>query len=428
MPQKLMMEDFTDTVWVIDDNKDEALELIKQLHDNDIAAEYLSVEGFEGKSFKKLRRLIFLDLKLDDSRSTVDNIAKIRKLLSDKFPSSMRGVYGIVLWTKHLDDIEQFKEKISQDSMERRYNVPLFIVGLDKTKYIEHGYADLFADLEDVIRRDKAAYFFINWSVSVGAAAETSVKDIYSLVPDYSKQETELQYLFYKLAQNHTGLPEKFLIDNTTYDLTTDAYKAFDELLYSDLINKQSVTEASLFGGFPIANPWKDNFGKAIQVFARVNSKSFIDTVNIDQTLIVPGNVYELNGIKPPVTCSFPKDGNKIMIELTPPCDFSQKKKIYSRGVYGFIIDCPLESGELDKKLNDLRGQFRYFLWPIEWQGEARIMCFDFRCLVSLSDSDIIDGSRYKVVFKANPKLLADILQKFSSHAARLGVSNIRPD
>ena len=56
------------------------------------------------------------------------------------------------------------------------------------------------------------------------------------------------------------------------------------------------------------------------------------------------------------------------------------------------------------------------------------MICFDFRCLLSLQDAEISSGARCTILFKANPKLFADILQKFSSHAARLGVPTIIPD
>ena len=42
---------------------------------------------------------------------------------------------------------------------------------------------------------------------------------------------------------------------------------------------------------------------------------------------------------------------------------------------------------------------------------------------IKIDDKDLKDASKYKILFRANPKLFADIIQKFSSHAARLGLS-----
>lgn len=427
MATEFLIERFIDNALIIDDDSQEVEGLRQVLSDHDIAAEYLSPEQCHGKLFRRLRQLLFLDLMLDDSKKEIENISTIRKLLRDKFPASLRGTYGIVLWTKHLSNIELFKEKLSNDRKGCKYNTPLFVVGLDKTKYIEHGFSELFSDLDCIIREDKAACFFVNWTISIQEAAGDSIKEIYSLVPEYSKQDTELQYLMYRLAQNHTGVPGKFLTSNPSYNLTADAYKAFDELLYSDLINQLPSNNDSFFTALPIENPWVDNLEEAIKVFSRLNAKAFIDNVNVNQSLVVPGNVYELNNVSIAPSCSFPKKSRKIMIELTPPCDFSHKK-IYSRCVYGFMIDCPLDLTQLEKKMDDLKGDFRYFLWPVAIQGKACIVCFDFRCLASFCDEEITAGKSFKVLFKANPRLLADILQKFSSHAARLGLSNIEPE
>ena len=55
-------------------------------------------------------------------------------------------------------------------------------------------------------------------------------------------------------------------------------------------------------------------------------------------------------------------------------------------------------------------------------------MCFDFRNIYIESDETMNDASSYKLLFKVKHRLFADILQKFSSHAARLGLSIVQPD
>ena len=427
MATSFLVERFVNSALVIDDKPDEVKDILSELKSHDIATVFLTPEECRDRKFTRLRQLLFLDLMLDDSRKEIENISAIRKYLQNLFPVNLKGPYGLVLWTKHLNNIELFREKLSEDRRSHKYNTPLFVVGLDKMKYKERQYAEMFSDLEHIIQDDKAANFFIQWTISVYEAAGDSINDIYSLVPEYSKQNTELQYLLYRLAQNHTGVPKEFLMSNPSYNLAADAYKAFDELMYSDLINQLPFNSDSLFTALPIENPWKGNFEEAIKVFSRLNAKAFIDIVNVNQSLVVPGNVYELNGTTVPSSCSFPKKSHRIMIELTPPCDFSHKK-IYSRCVYGFMIDCPMELAQLEKKMDDLKGDYRYFLWPVEIQDKARILCFDFRCLASFSDNEIAGGKFCKTLFKANPRLLADILQKFSSHAARLGLSSIEPE
>lgn len=83
-------------------------------------------------------------------------------------------------------------------------------------------------------------------------------------------------------------------------------------------------------------------------------------------------------------------------------------------------------------KWNALKNKFgtgrNYCVWPVEIDGENKFICFDFRFLSSTKDESLNDDNQFKLLFKANHKLFSDILQKFSSHAARLGLSLIEPN
>ena len=67
-----------------------------------------------------------------------------------------------------------------------------------------------------------------------------------------------------------------------------------------------------------------------------------------------------------------------------------------------------------------------YCLHPITI-GNEKVLCLiiDFRYLITVKDTELKDKDEYEIWFRAKPKLFADILQKFSSHAARLGLSNV---
>ena len=70
------------------------------------------------------------------------------------------GAYGIVLWTKHDDKADEFKNRIRNDYSQ--YTLPLFIISLDKAKYMKDGnYNPLFTDLDNKLKENVAASFFI---------------------------------------------------------------------------------------------------------------------------------------------------------------------------------------------------------------------------------------------------------------------------
>ena len=55
-------------------------------------------------------------------------------------------------------------------------------------------------------------------------------------------------------------------------------------------------------------------------------------------------------------------------------------------------------------------------------------MCLDFRNIFVEENNKLKDTSLYRLLFSVKHRLFADILQKFSSHAARLGLSILQPN
>ncbi|WP_332913801.1 hypothetical protein [Algoriphagus boritolerans] len=108
-----MLQEFITSSLVIDDDFEEVKDLISYLEDQkDIWVKYYSPSEVEKKTIPfNNRKIIFLDLYLDDSRSSTDNIALIRKYFKSIIGENF-GTYGIVLWTKHINHFEDFCSKI----------------------------------------------------------------------------------------------------------------------------------------------------------------------------------------------------------------------------------------------------------------------------------------------------------------------------
>jgi hypothetical protein len=426
MSSKTLIETFARTAVIVDDSPQEVRGLKAGLNSVGVLCSVCSRARCGKRLARVSPQIIFLDLILDTSSSVEGNISEIRKMLSKNYPLGTSEPYGIVLWTKHMDELDEFRKRISMDRKEERYSTPVFIVGLRKKKYLRSGYANILQDLDKEIKNDKACCFFMSWMETVRKASGSALSGIYSLVDDYSKQKTELLYILSVLAKNHTGAPESKLAQPQKYNLTTDAFKAFDELLYADLINAVHADGVRLFGSTLPTNPWKNDFQHELDAYAKLNAKAFVDTINIAQSIIVPGNVYDIPRKEIPQACEVPEQARTVMIELTPPCDFSHKK-VCSRFVCGFMMNCNGNLKTLKTDLNNLQGDYRYLLWPMSFEKANYILVFDFRCLATPSERRITSG-KYKVLFKVKPRLFADILQKFSSHAARLGIPDMKPN
>lgn len=412
------------SVLIIDDSKEEVHDLELILHDECIYNKYCSPDKIDDLKNIKNHQLIFMDFSLDDSKQPIDNIGKIRSILK-KICKSDFGSYGLVLWTKHIEYLELFKVKISIDAKNKEYTTPLFIIGLDKCPYLKNGYKNLWDDLGKKLYEDKASLFFLNWRNSVELGVDKALSSIYQLVPDYEKQKEQFPYLLYQVARNHSGVSIK---DSDVYDgMHLDAYRAFDELLYSDLISKQSDFE-NIFSEKIVKPDY--SFEDELEQMSKINAKLLFDFSQKNQSMVLPGNVYQLVENNSFLKLKGqPKKHNciPIAIEMTPPCD-SAHKKISSRLVGGFMMDCPNNKEKINEYIDKtFKADSKYLIWPINYNENMKFICLDFRHIYVENDEKLKDISMYKLLFTVKHRLFADILQKFSSHSARLGLSIVQP-
>lgn len=454
-PKPMLFDEFVQSAIVVDNMENELTPLVNMLKAKDIRVDSFLYGQQELRAFKRNRQLIFIDLLLNENANLeAENMALLIDTLNTLCAEGF-GLYGLVVWTKHPEDSENLKERIGRaaygikteiieaQSDEEEETVatvkiqpPLFIITLNKNKYIKAGYdfSSLPEDLEAELQKCPSAYFFARWSLSVMKAKDSSVKGIYDMVNDYNEQNEKIPYLLHVLALNQTGAPSVYS------NLTVDAYKAFDELLYSELAVQQRNETIPSF-----KNITNDPFGKDITTIQRISAKLnkliCIDEEGISQDLVAPGNVYRLKDEKSPLRIDYDIDYPEMMkgvdrtmieyvaIELTPPCDFSQQKKIFSRLIGGFVFDVP-EGAKPDTEKPRFKvgniGDKGYDVYPITiGNDKVKCMIIDFRYLLTVKEEELKNGSVYEIWFRAKPKLFSDVLQKFSSHAARLGLSKV---
>lgn len=490
-----ILEDCINSAIIIDDKREEVEALEERLKHLGIYVEYHKYEGdfhIAGEGHLKNRNLIFMDLMLNDDSSKVrENISIFISILSKLTNGKHFGLYGLVVWTKHDEHIDELKKALSQaalaidetDSEEADEeeiaigshldNPPLFVIGLSKSKYNMgngvYNYDSLKDDLGKALSDNKSAYFFVQWNATVERAKKHVVRDFYTLGKDYTVRDQRLTYLLCELAKNHTGLH-----DATDYPyLTTDAYKAFDELLFSKLYVEQKDISTPLFDA-NLNCPYEKVEEKQ-RIAAILNAMFFIDDINLSTKDIVPGNIYRVKKSTSPLVTNrkssvaladaealrsdkikkkneeqrkkrpnnpqiteeiepFVPECWDVAIELTPPCDYSQNNRKMARLVGGYIFDIPL--GKLSNTATKTRiedngclpnrnSEKEYTIGPILLEDKVRYMVFDYTYLVTESIEKLKNPKYYEVCYRAKPKLFAHILQRFSSHAARLGLSNI---
>lgn len=454
-----MIENFVDSVIIIDDKEKDISELQTILESKQIWCKHYTPDYLlKDKPELKNRKLIFLDLFIDESKATLkDQLALIRKIFKDSVGRKF-GSYGLVLWTKHPENFEEFKEKFFQSY--DTYDLPLFIVGLDKGKYLKVGFENVLKDLQIELLNNAGANFFINWDIVVNSSKDQSIGQVYDLIN--SSKDENLKYVLFQMARNVTGIP---LTDLEGYDLEHDALKSFSDLLINN-INSFPKSEYGLFDdwetiSFKGNTEHTSNYEYSIKNFKtggldkkeiKVDDKSLtkqekrdrkdnieileeeittiqgklnkillLDESNLDKNRVFPGSVYKINNPENSILLDNMPDGSQpIAIEVTPPCDYSQSKFKKRRLVGGFICNH-------DKDIKNLNGSNYYSeIYPVYLDDKIKIILLDFGFFTSLDEEDLKNDKEYELIYRTKNKLFADIIQKLSAHSARLGLSVIR--
>ncbi len=351
----------------------------------------------------------------------------------------------MVLWRKYIDEVKELQNKLIKDKDD--YTLPLFVFGMNKTEF-EYYPERIFSEIAEKLKENTAASFYIKWSGVIEDAKSKILNDIFSLAGGYEYQNENLEFLLFQMAKNHIGISDE---DLGEYEgLQKDAFNAFSELLAEDSKHFLPVDEnCKLFDtvdnikfsfqkedsefckkgneffcdGSQLGknDPTRDIIENELsKTYAMLNSKLLLDFQNYN--LVLPGNIYKIKNEK---FYSNKMDTSRgdipIVIELTPPCDFAQKKNALPKFISGFITE--FENCEKVKGNAFYKETYPLYLPEID-KDKIYGIILDFRYINNFSEDEV--NSDFEFLFRVKDKLFADILQKMSSYTARLGLSIIR--
>ncbi len=416
-----MIEQFLDSAIIIDDQEHEITNLVSILQSKDIWVKHHLPNDLKARTtpFKPCK-LIFLDLQLEEDKNIATNVSIIRNLFKTIIGRNF-GNYGIVVWSKHTTEIEELRNRIGNDR--EFYTAPLFIVGVDKTTYLaKKNYDSLLEDIDSVLMSDIGAKFFLYWDKLVDNGKIETIQNIYSAIPISENAENDLQYLLYRLALNQTGIPAQYA---GNYKLENDVVKALADMLHYEVVHMHQE-ELNFLGAKPEELKFSGDDTAKQKLYAKINSRLFLDFKNLDQQYVIPGNVYEVLDQESIFNIDKMPDGaTKIVVEMTPPCDFAvDKKSQMSKLLAGFYVETisssKLKEFSKDNCYKELDGLL------IPGKANPQIFRFDFRFSASIKESELQNEAKYRLLFRFKDKLFADILQKMSSYSARLGIPMLK--
>ncbi len=430
-----------DSVLVVDDKFEEVQQLIDELSKKSIQSRYINPAEIEHLNVKCGNTLIVLDFELIEGAKHKDNIAEIRKVLS-KVTSNLK-VYGIAFWSKHSEDnfdddhskklFDEIKIRIDSDIADKSLaNPPLYYVSIvDKLQYLngDHEWSAFFDNFKTSLATSKTAMYYFRWSYLMKDSVYDTFGKINEILAEYkySDRDQMFAFLLYQLSRVHIGYEE-----NDTGKLANHSFRAMAGMLedavkekadsiqdcqiledYSDDFTAKSISDLDIVVKIEKGKIKNNLF--LINTIGRLNAIYAFDfKAEYAKTHFMPGNIYKQpEGFVSCLDADF-DDQIKVLIEITPPCDFAQGKCSQPKFLEGTFC-------EIEKAKSKNAAKFYNYLHPVFYLDKSYYFILDFNTMYIGN----IDNVEENFVCRSNDGLFADILQKYSSHISRLGVSFI---
>ena len=394
---------------VIDDKQEEALPLLRSLWQNGFSAIYFTGEKRELPPIPLDDvKVIFLDMELETGGYTGSNdktkAATTAKVLKSIINTNTNSAYFIIMWAIHTELIESFWTYVKDSKCSF---IPLV---LNKVECKSKGYdLKLITEkINSILEGNDAFNFFINWENVIYKSSNDIFFDISSLFPVDAGWNKKILEIFKKLAKECAGknLDENDYEQIVKYAMLT-LNGTFTDSLENNIVCLED-TGISFEGitGVPDGN-----------VRAKINSKLHLDRNN---TNAKPGCIYshtENDDIQEYFKINHGNDPDgieKVFCEVSPTCDYAQRKWKYHRILYG--IKVPAGAAKLEQ------ADYLYKTDTFDIDGQAIRFVFDLRKLKSRNLGEL-DSLPVLCTFRHD--LIVDIQHKIANHSSRPGILSL---
>lgn len=452
-------------VVIVDDKIEEVLPLFSILSKKGIPFIYITGDRqdelpLDDSDFDS--RFIFLDINLSAVTSEKNIVSTLFPILNSLLKKEQQP-YVLIIWSKKDKEyIEKVYELFENDL---KYKKPLSILNLEKSNYFqlntENGKYELIDDAFDQIEKKiydelktiDALELLVDYENISNLSLSEVINDIFILTKDEADKNITLKNIYYKLTRAFwgkqlEGMDDKLIAESTMIVLNSlladtnetnivDGYKpgiinkiekpkefsleAISQINKKLLIGKASAKIQILPGNlYAIV----DNESKKQLINDAIDRSQFMEDFAKSKSLNIK-DILEDGWLKKEYSREFNKYGFSVGIpnivneslyvelEVSPVCDYTQKKLVFNRILPGVIIQD--ENTKYLKKATDY-----LYLFPLfEHDNKLVRLLFDFRYLKSV-DLKYLDGKT--LIFKIRHLPLVDIQAQLSRHVNRPGV------
>lgn len=350
------MLDYSNTnIIVIDDDEEEAFELMTALAKKGISTVY-----YKGRSSSELPsepivgvRIVFLDIELgtvglSDENKASDAAGKLCSCISDN------GIYIVFAWTNNPNLIRLLKRYISTANKKQ----PLIVEKLDKQECKNsRGYSTklILENVEKGLKKAGVFNIFLLWERLISKSSSIIINDLFSICSQRDRKKY-LYNIIHGLAEAKQGAHYK---RDNIQKTVEGGLLAFNGV-FADTLEREIVSN------MPNRKINNINFPFPTKILskdvAKLNSKIHLRPFSKKPK---PGNVYKARLKKDNVVSFFnTKDGTAInnqyndfkrkggmciFIETSPLCRYNQKNISLCYGLSGVLIPVAFDISKIKK-------------------------------------------------------------------------------
>lgn len=440
-------------ILIVDDKEKDGLQIAKAIWNSRYAVRFIKYDpGLlmkDGDEHLQGVRLIFMDIDLIGDQipgtgsKTFSAVQKALEYCLDE----RNGPYILITWSTfdaHADALFQYLNK--------RMNValrPALCKRLNKEDYKRKTQGDrkLVETIKRYMRELEAIGCLIIWEKSIQSSACETLCELIAIAQRSGIMDTKdaLRSVLYSLARAEA----EHNLDNT--NAVKHLFSVLSQILYDNLSDIRPEEEVALselvYSGKDLqpTEPWSQ----------KINAMLHLDLTDPEPSSgHTPGDVFfypaKNHGLPIPeeelgkflrgnfmaltkkedvkaFKAKIAKDCQLVLVEITPPCDYSQKKFVWHRYVVGALV--PHDFVDLTRVLNrekqDRESRLPDFCWEspefqIKEDPPFRII-FNSRLIVSIPPKPEFQEKVGKRRFRIRQPLLSDMIGWLSRQSSRQG-------
>ncbi len=414
---------------IIDDNINQARPLIEVLSSKQYPFTYYSGElKFlpTKEEFCNDIRVIFLDINLIDDSEHEDKVLKARLVpVLQRIISPINFPFVIVYWSRHENHRHLINEIFDTDLKDRKpigylEERKLNYFDLDGNQVVEYEESinQLFEKIDVLLNEKPAFSYLLHWENLIHKSADNTLEETFSFKNSINTWEDDANYIFSKLGKSYAG---KHFDSSSPIEKINSSYQSMNSIFLDTIefnINTNNIQNAQTLQSGIVNNDIIPELNKKLLCSEDIGNLKYSGVlINDLNTLISIVDEITIQKVKAADLEKFNNDIREnilnVIVNVTPLCDFVQKKQKIDRLARGILIESRFRT-HLDDKSEAL-----FFSPDFLHNKRPYFLVLDFRYFYT---DDIQPSENLIPIFRLRQQILSEIQSKLARHISRQGI------